>query len=121
MPQEKFIAVTYPPLYRAMRSLLIDVLAIVQVKVGHPPKCPELPFHQVTFPAGGGLQTTIINRPDHSQLLRSIWPDATKLASYDAVMIEFKKLEEAGRVAGHWGGNLGSIYAFPIVEKYISG
>ena len=120
MPEEKFIAVTYPPLYRAMLALITDSVAALSGEFGDPPKWPEAQFYDVTFPASGGAQTSVAVRPNYGEALRKVWLKVVGLPSYGMAVTELRKLEKEGKAVGHWGSDLGSAYAFPLLEKYVA-
>jgi hypothetical protein len=72
VPEERFIAVTYPPFYRAMRALVIDSLAALREEFEDPPKWPEAHFYDVKFAPSGGQQISTVVRPDHAEALRKV-------------------------------------------------
>jgi len=119
MPEKRFIAVAYPPLYRAMRALVTDCLDVIRGKFGDPPKWPEAQFREVTFPTPGASNWAIVTRPYPTQGLTSVWPEVASLPSFAAAKSELKRLEDEGKAVGHSSGDLAGSYAFPVLQKYI--
>jgi hypothetical protein len=119
MPEERFIAVTFPSVYRAMRDLISDSLKIVKEEYGDPPQWPQDQFREVTFSPPGGTGLSIVLRPYPARGLSTAWGKAKSLPSFEATEAELKKLEVEGKAVGHWMGELTGAYAFPVLEKYV--
>lgn len=122
MAEEKIVAARFPPLFRAVRTVLLEALRILRERLGDPATWPKAPFQEIEFTSSGS-RTTTVEKYDLGEVLNRIWPEVAALESYKAASGELEALRKEGKAIAHFGffSDLAAAYLGNFFRQYIRG